>query len=97
MSNKMETNDTEWRLGQKVDWQKYTTWGDDYTLDFDGSVGSINRDNTNLYGLNFYQSPTRQEGRDQYREHDEPRYRCAIGWDYRFHLLSGFHSGSSYT
>ena len=96
MSNQMETNVTEWRLGQKVDWQKYTTWGDDYALDFDGSVGSINRDNTNLYGLSFYQSPMRQEGRDQYREHDEHRYRYAIGGAYRFHLLSGLHFGSSY-
>ena len=96
MSNQMETNDTEWTLDQKVNWQKYTKWGDDYALDFDGSVGNINRDNTNLYGLSFYQSPMRQEGRDQYREHDEHRYRYAIGGAYRFHLLSGLHFGSSY-
>jgi len=96
MRNQMETNGMEWTLGQKVNWQKYTKWGDDYALDFDGSVGNINRDNTNLYGLNFYQSPMRQEGRDQYREHNEHRYRYAVGGAYRFHLLSGLHFGSSY-
>ena len=96
MSNQMETNGTEWTLGQKVNWQKYTKWGDDYALDFDGSVGNTNRDNTNLYRLSFYQSPIRQERRDQYREHNERRYRYAIGGAYRFHLLSGIHFGSSY-
>lgn len=96
MSNQMEMNGTEWALGQKANWQKYTKWGDDYALDFDGSVGNINHNNTNLYRLSFYQSPIRQDGRDQYREHNERRYRYAIGGAYRFHLLSGFHFGSSY-